>query len=86
MFDIMKGMEVDMTQAQIIKRIEALERQLTDVRQQIETKEKRELAGTFKDSFGMFRNDPYFKRAMEAGAEYRRSLRPGKPKKRAKKK
>ena len=79
-----------MTQAQIIKRIEALERQLSDVRQQIENKGQRESqkesGETFKDSFGMFRNDLYFKRAMEAGAEYRRSLRPGKPKKRAKKK
>lgn len=71
-----------MTQSQFVKRIENLERELEGVKKTLPTvgSGQRKLADDF---FGVFHGDPYFKRAMECGAEYRRSLRPGKRKKSA---
>ena len=36
--------------------------------------------------FGVYKDDPLFEKAMKLGAEYRESLRPKRPKKRAGKK
>jgi hypothetical protein len=62
-----------MTNAQIIKRVENIERQLDQIKSQLrgdkEENEWRAIAGSFA-------NDPLFEKAMRYGAEYRRSLRP----------
>ena len=71
-----------MNQGQLLKRVEYLEREMRDVRSLLSGG----AAGarrSYRDYIGMFHNDPDFKKAMEAGARYRRSLRPKAPKRRA---
>ena len=65
-----------MNQAQLLRRIEDLEREVREVKQTIAGATLRNGRRSAEDFFGMFHNDPDFKRAMEAGAAYRRSLRP----------
>ena len=77
-----------MTQAQIIKRIEALERQLTDVQQKINAT-SHDISGKngredWRAMAGVFANDPLFEQAMRYGREYRESLKPKRGKRRAK--
>ena len=75
-----------MTQSQLIKRIENLERELVSVKQRIARNGAAKPRRSAEDFYGMFHNDPDFKKAMELGAAYRRSLRPGNSKKRIPKK
>ena len=74
-----------MTQLQLAKRVEELERDMRLLKQKVDGGGKLP-AKTAEDFFGMFHGDPYFKRAMEHGAKYRRSLRPGNVGKRSLKK
>jgi hypothetical protein len=68
-------------QAELVKRIENLERALQDLRQSVEGNTSSP-KGDWRNFIGMFHNDPYFEKAMKAGAAYRNSLRPkGKPRK-----
>lgn len=63
--------ERNMTQAQVLKRLDDLERELRELRSQVAGEGKnawRSIAGSFAD-------DPLFERAVKMGAEYRRSLR-----------
>ena len=73
-----------MTQSQIVKRLNRVERQLKELQQKMEAADQP--AKTWRDFVGMFRDDPYFERAVKAGAAYRRSLRPGKTNGKARKK
>jgi hypothetical protein len=66
-----------MTQAHIIKRIEQLEREMQLVKQRVGVSRKGKPRKSAEDFFGMFHNDPDFKKAMQLRAAYRRSLRPG---------
>ena len=64
-----------MTQAQMLKRIEDLEREVKSVKSLL-TNGSQAQRKTFRDYVGMFHNDPDFKDAMRLGAAYRDSLRP----------
>jgi len=64
-----------MTHAQLLKRIEALEREVESVKSLL-AKVSLPPRRTFRDYVGMFRDDPDFREAMLLGAEYRKSLRP----------
>ncbi len=66
-----------MTHAQLVKRVEQLEREVSSVKQKLAGAPNGQPPKSADDLFGMFRNDPDFKKAMELGAAYRRSLRPG---------
>jgi hypothetical protein len=72
-----------MTQAQLVRRIEHLEHEIAAVKKKLGNGST---GKTSRDFIGMFHNDPDFKEAMELGAAYRRSLRPGRVGKRARKK
>jgi len=69
-----------MTNARLAKRLDAIERRLNRLGAQIAAKnplnEWRAIAGSFA-------NDPLFEKAMRFGKQYRQSLRPKTPKRRA---
>jgi hypothetical protein len=82
-----------MTQAQIIKRLDGIERELRELKSRLNghssPRQKIEKAAekpSAEKLYGVFRNDPYFEKAMSAGAAYRRSLRPRSRSARVKKK
>jgi hypothetical protein len=64
-----------MTQAQLIKRIEALENQVHGLQKQL-AGAPRAVSKTYRDYIGMFSGDQDFLDAMKLGAEYRRAQRP----------
>lgn len=64
-----------MNENRIIQRIDRLEQKLGDLERKIGKTPANKRS--WRDFIGMFHNDPYFKKAVEAGAAYRRSLRPG---------
>jgi len=69
-----------MKESSLEKRVEALERELLNLRTDME---KSPEASGWKAFVGAFVNDPYFKKAMDIGKNYRESL---KPKRRTKRK
>jgi len=73
-----------MTQAQLVKRVEELEREMQEVRSQLAGVSGKPL--TSRDFIGMFHNDADFQQAMKLGAAYRHSLRPSNGRRKAKKK
>jgi hypothetical protein len=74
-----------MTQAQILQRLDRLEQQIQELKQKVATSPGRD-ARTWRDFIGMFENDPYFEKAVKAGAAYRASFRPGARKSKTRKK
>jgi hypothetical protein len=70
-----------MTQVQLAKRVEELEREMRLLKQHLG--DVRPPKKTAEDFFGMFHGDADFKKAMELGAAYRRSLRPGRSRRRS---
>jgi len=70
-----------MTNTQILKRLDTIERRLDQLKAQVggpkPLNEWRAIAGSFA-------NDPLFEKAMRYGAAYRQSLRPRTAKNRAK--
>jgi hypothetical protein len=66
--------ETAMTQMQLTKRIDELERELNAVKREVAALKGKPLSSS--DFVGMFHGDKYFERAMELGAAYRRSLNP----------
>jgi hypothetical protein len=75
-----------MTQMQLAKRVEQLEREMRLLKQKVDQGGKQLPARNAEDFFGMFHGDPHFKRAMQYGAAYRRSLRPRDTARRSRKK
>lgn len=76
LIDDKRQKDLSMTAEQLEKRVEALERELAELRSHLqrlgpETPWWERIAGTFHD-------DPIHEKAMKLGREYRRSLRPGK--------
>ncbi len=61
-----------MSLAELEKRVESLERELTDLKQSIDKKSKRESA---LRTFGMFANDPLIDEIARLGREYREQTR-----------
>ena len=55
------------------QRIEIIERELAQLKQQIDTKDPRPW---WEQIWGTFANDPSFEEAMRLGRKYRESLRP----------
>ena len=70
-----------MTNAQIVKRLDSIERQLDQIKAQVGGEKPR---SEWRAIAGSFANDPLFEKAMRYGAEYRQSLRPKPAKRRAK--
>jgi hypothetical protein len=66
----------------LVKRVEKLEREMVLLKQRVSDLEGRPAKKSAEDFFGMFQGDPYFEKAMKYGAAYRRSLRPGKVRRR----
>jgi hypothetical protein len=65
-----------MTQMQLVKRIERLEQDLKTLKQELSKTRSAGERPSAEKLYGLFRNDPYFEKAVAAGAAYRRSLRP----------
>jgi hypothetical protein len=67
-----------MKNAELVQRIETLERELAEVKRHIHGNDAdaAKPKSDWRDFVGIFANDPYFERAVKAGAAYRRSLRP----------
>ena len=64
-----------MTQSELLKRVEALEREVREIRAILADRGVQRRS-SYRDFVGMFDNDQDFKRAMELGVAYRRSLWP----------
>jgi hypothetical protein len=75
-----------MTQGQLVRRVDELEREVRLLRQKIGDSQTQPPRKSADDFFGMFHGDPYFERAMKYAAEYRRSLRPARRAKKARSK
>lgn len=70
-----------MSNAQILKRLDSIERQLNHLKAQVDGERP---TGDWRAIAGSFANDPLFEKAMRYGAEYRKSLRPKSAKRGAK--
>jgi hypothetical protein len=68
--------ECAMTHAQLVKRVERLEREMVLLKRSVNELKARPPRPTSEDFIGMFHDDPYFERAMKLGRAYRRSLNP----------
>jgi hypothetical protein len=69
-----------MSRASLKERVETLERELQQLKLQLNGDER----PWWEKVWGTFANDPAFKEAMKYGREYRESLRPARVKKKAK--
>jgi hypothetical protein len=70
-----------MTNSELVKRIEVLERELNVLKLKIEGVPKGDKRWFFATS-GIFKDDPDFEDAVRIGREYRESFKPGGRKKR----
>jgi len=75
-----------MTQSQLVKRIEQIEHDLQRLKHEVARNQPSDKKPSADKLYGLFRNDPYFEKAVAAGAAYRRSLRPRTRSTRSKKK
>lgn len=71
-----------MTNAQLEKRVEALERAVEELRAQITTSPEKQEPWWITEA-GRFANDPVFKEVVRLGREYRESLHPDRKKRKA---
>ena len=67
--------ELNMSAETLEKRIEALEREVAELKRQLQREKAEDLPWYIKNA-GMFKDDPIFDEIVERGKQYRESLRP----------
>ncbi|MFN4259750.1 MAG: hypothetical protein ACK4RK_10660 [Gemmataceae bacterium] len=73
-----------MTLAELAKRLEALEKEVAELRAKVTMPTPETQRHWWRDNAGKFANDPVFEEIVRLGREYRESLHPDRQKKKKK--